>query len=130
MFVYYCLFIPQHNLDFIMFMIQLPIVQKFNQNVMPRCLPFNLKHAYWSSSISPSFLFLSRDCPKQNILQIAIVTLLYWSKDIPNLIILTNTHFLPMQICNHCLPTYSLCVLLIRNMNFTWNLLLSILLLM
>jgi hypothetical protein len=38
MFVYYFIFIPQHNLDCIMFMIQLPIVQKCNQYVMARCL--------------------------------------------------------------------------------------------
>jgi hypothetical protein len=38
MFVFYFIFIPQHNLDCIMFMIQLPIAQKFNQYVMARCL--------------------------------------------------------------------------------------------
>jgi hypothetical protein len=46
MFIYYSLLIPQHNLNYVMFRIQLPIVHKFNQNVVARCLPFNLKQAY------------------------------------------------------------------------------------
>ncbi len=46
MFVYYSLLVPQHNLDFVMLKIQLPIVQKLNYNVVLGCFPFNLKHAY------------------------------------------------------------------------------------
>ncbi len=93
-FVYYSLFIPQHNLDFIMFKIQLLIVQKFTQNVVVRCFPLNLKHAQYFSFVCTGFFFLSRVCPKQNVLQIAIVTLLCWNKDIPDFINLMNTHFL------------------------------------
>ncbi len=76
------------------------------------------------------FFFFSKACPKQNVPQIAIITLLYWSKEIPKLIILISTHFFPTQICNHYLQTCSLYALLIGNMNFLWNLLLSVLLLM
>jgi hypothetical protein len=118
MFVYYSLLIPQHNLDYVMFKIQLLIVQKFNQNVVARCLPLNLKHAYYSSFVCPSSFFLCRICPKQNAFQIAIITLLYWNKNIVNFIILMSMHFLPMQICSHCLLTCFLYALLIRNMNF------------
>ncbi len=46
MFIYYSLFLPQHNFDSIMFRIQLLVVHKFNQNVVAKCLPLNLKHAY------------------------------------------------------------------------------------
>jgi hypothetical protein len=130
MFIYYFILLPQHNLDSIMFRIQLPIVQKFNQNVIAKCLPLNLKQAYQFSFVCPRSLFLSRASPKQTFLQIAIVTLLCWRKDLPNLIILMSTHFLPMQIYNHYLSTCSLCALLIGNMNSFWNVLLSMLLLM
>jgi hypothetical protein len=54
----------------------------------------------------------------KNILQITIIILLCWSQNMPNLIILISTHFLPMQICNHCSPICSLRALLIGNMNF------------
>jgi len=97
--------LPQHNLDFIMFRIQLPIFHKFNQNVIVRCFILNLKQVYQSDFIWVGFLFLSRVSPKQIVLQIAIITLFCWSKDIINLIILMNTHFLPTQIYNHCLLT-------------------------
>ncbi len=130
MFVYYSLLLPQHNLDFIMFKIQLPVVQKFNQNVVARCLPLNFKHAYQSGFICPSSFSLSKTNLKKNVLHIAIITFLCWSKYIPNLIILMSMHFLPTQIYNHCLPTCSFCVLLIRSMNSLWNLFLSMLLLM
>jgi hypothetical protein len=100
-----------------MFKIHLLVVKKFNQNVVVRCLPFNFKHAYQSSFVYPSSFFISRASPKQNVLEIAIVTLLYWSKDIPDLIILMSTFFLPPHICSHYLPTCFLRVLLIGNMN-------------
>jgi hypothetical protein len=62
-----------------------------------KCFQLNLKQAYLSNFVCPSFFFLSKACPKQNVLQIAIVTLLYWNKNIPNLIILMSMHFLPTQ---------------------------------
>ncbi len=43
-------------------------------------LPLNLKQTYQSNSICPSSLFLSKTCPKQNIFQIVIITLLCMSK--------------------------------------------------
>jgi hypothetical protein len=123
MLIYYFLLLPQHNFDYIMFRIQLPVVQKFNQNVVARCLLINLKHAYQSNSICPSSLFLSKASPKQNLLQISIVTMFCWSKYIYNLIILMNMYFFPTQICSHYLLTCSLCALLIGNMNYLWNVL-------
>jgi hypothetical protein len=95
MFVYYSLLPPQHNLDTNMFWIQLPVIQKLNHNVVARCLPFNFTHAYQSSYVYPSSLFLSKASPKQNVIQIAIVTLLYWGENIPYFIILMSMHFLP-----------------------------------
>jgi hypothetical protein len=47
MFVYYSLLIPQHNLDFVMLTIQLPIVHKFNQNVVVSCF-----HSIWNIPIN------------------------------------------------------------------------------
>jgi hypothetical protein len=44
--------------------------------------------------------------------------MLFWSKEIPNFIILMNTHFPPMQIYSHCVLTCFLCALLGGNMNF------------
>ncbi len=126
---------PNITLILLCFRIQLPIVHKFNQNVVARCLPLNLKHAYQFGIICPSFLFVSRASPKQNVLQISIITLLYWSEDILNfiilmLIILMSMHFLCTQICNHYLPTCFLCVLLVGNMNSFWNLIMNMFLLM
>jgi hypothetical protein len=97
MFVYNYLF-PQHDLDFLMLKIQLLVVQKFNQNVVTRSFTLNLKHTYQSSSICPRSLFLPKACLKQNILQIAIITLFCRSKNVLNLIILVNLHLLPVQI--------------------------------
>jgi hypothetical protein len=111
MFAYNFLLFPQHNLDLVMFKIQLLVVHKFNQNVVVGNLPFNLKQTYQSSYVCLGFLFLSRACPKQNILKIIIITLLYRSKNIPNLNILVSLHLLPRQICNHYLPNlFPLCV--------------------
>jgi hypothetical protein len=118
MLIYYSVFLPQHNFNSTMFKIQLLVIQKFDQNVVARCLPLNLKHTYQSSFVCPCFLFLFKASPKQNVLQIAIVTLLCWNKGILNLIILMSTHFLPTHICSHCLLTCSLCALLVGNMNF------------
>ncbi len=67
MFVYNYLLFPQHNLDFVMFKIQLLVVQKFNQNVVVGSLPLNLKQTYQSNFVCLGSLFLSRACPKQNI---------------------------------------------------------------
>jgi hypothetical protein len=68
MFVYNSLLFSQHDFDSIMFRIQLPIAQKFNQNVMMGNLPLNLKQTYQTSFVRPSSLFLFRAYPKQNIL--------------------------------------------------------------
>jgi hypothetical protein len=43
MFIYNFMFFPQHDLDFVMFRIQLLVIQKFNQNVVTWSFPFNLK---------------------------------------------------------------------------------------
>ncbi len=96
MVVYYFLLLPQHNLDFIMFRIQLLVIQKFNYNFVAMCFPFNFKQAYQSSFVCPRSLFLFGASPKQNVLQIAIIAMFCWSKDINNLIILKSMHFLPM----------------------------------
>ncbi len=96
MFVYNFVFLSHHDFYFITFRTQFPVVQKFNQNVVTRRLPFNLKQTYQTSSIRPCSLLLSRACPKQNILQNIIITLLYRSKNVLNLIILVSMHLLPL----------------------------------
>jgi hypothetical protein len=40
-----------------MFKIQLPTIQKFNENVMARSFPLNLKQTYQSNFVCPSFFF-------------------------------------------------------------------------
>ncbi len=57
MFVYNSLLFPQHDLDSVMFKIQLPTIQKFNENVMARSFPLNLKQTYQSNFVCPSFFF-------------------------------------------------------------------------
>ncbi len=130
MFVYNSLFFSHHDFDYVMFRIQFVVVQKFNQNVVTRSLPFNLKQTYQTNYVCPCFLLLSRACLKQNIRQIVIITLLYKIKNVPNLIILVSMHLLPSQICNHYLLISSLDALLVWNVDFLWNLLLSKLLLL
>jgi len=49
MFVYNFLLFSQHDFDSIMFRIQLLVVQKYNQNVMKRSFPLNLKQTYQPS---------------------------------------------------------------------------------
>jgi len=43
MFVYNFLFFPQHDLDIVMFQIQILVIQKFNENVVIGSLPLNFK---------------------------------------------------------------------------------------
>jgi hypothetical protein len=100
-----------------MLKIQLPIVQKFNKNVMARSLPLNFKQTHQSSFICLGFLFFSKACPNQNILQNTIITLLCRNKNIPNLIILVNKR-LPTQNCSHYLLICSLHVLHVGNVDF------------
>jgi hypothetical protein len=93
--IYNSLLFSHHNFDFVMPRIQFLIVQKFNQNVVTRNLPFNLKQTYQSNFVHPCSLLLSKACPKQNILQIIIITLFCRNKNVPNLIILVSLHLLP-----------------------------------
>jgi hypothetical protein len=53
MFVYNFLFFSQHDFDYVMSRIQLPVVQKFSQNVVTRSLPLNLKQNYQSNFVRP-----------------------------------------------------------------------------
>jgi hypothetical protein len=129
MLIYNFLLFSHHDFDSVMFKIQILVVQKFNQNVVMGSLPLNLKQTYQSSSIWPHSLFFSKVCPKQNILQIVIITLLCRSKNVPNLIILMSLHLLPSQICNHCLLICSLGAFFVWNVDFLWSLLLGRLLL-
>jgi hypothetical protein len=81
-------------------------------------LESNMICASWMIGINETRIFLSRACLKQNVIQIVVITLLCWSKDLFNLIILMRMHFLPMQIYRHCLLICSLHAFLIRNMNY------------
>ncbi len=89
-------------------------------------LESNMICASWMIGINETRLFLSKACLKKNVIQIAVITLLCWSKDLFNLIILMSMHFLPMQIYSHCLSICSLHAFLIGNMNYLKNLLLNV----
>ncbi len=106
MYIYNFLFLCHHNFDFVVLIIQFPVVQKFNQNVMTQSPPFNLKQTYQTCSIYPFFLLLSKTYIEQNVLQIFIVTLLCKSKDIPNLIIQLSLDFLSSKVGNHYLLSF------------------------
>jgi hypothetical protein len=93
--IYNFLLLHHHNLDSIMFIIQFPIVQKFNKNIMTMNLPFNLKQTYQFSFICPFSLLLSITCLEHNVIWICR------SKDIPNLIILLSLDLVSSEISNH-----------------------------
>ncbi len=66
--IYNSLLFSHHDFDFIMFKIQFPIVQKFNQNIVMGSPPFNLKQAYQTTFVCPHSFLLSRAYPKENII--------------------------------------------------------------
>ncbi len=88
---------------------------------MTKNLPFNLKQTYQTSSIGAYSLLLSRICPKQNILQIVIITIFCKSKNVPNFIILLSLNLLPSHISSQCLLSYFLTMLLIWNVDLFYS---------
>lgn len=121
MFIYNSLPLCHHNFDIVVLRNQFRVVHKFNQNIMTRSLPLNLKQTYRSSSICPFSFLLSRTCLK-HVLQIVIITLFYRNKNILNLIIMLSLDLFSSKINNHFFFIPFL-VTLVWNLDLFWSLL-------